>query len=111
MTPGPSMPPPPGLFSITIGWPRWRDAISDNLRRCVSVEPPAGHGTISVIGRDGYCCASAGRATIAMAIASSVRSLILETSVSFGFDLRDGDDASPLLDLLFEELRGLCGRA
>ena len=50
---GPSIPPKPGLFSTMIGCPRCFAASSASLRRCVSVDPPAGHGTISVIGRVG----------------------------------------------------------
>src|SRR5258708_27328247 len=53
------MPPAPGLFAITIGCPRCFEASSASLRRCVSVEPAAGHGTISVIGRLGKPWASA----------------------------------------------------
>src|SRR6266571_5093581 len=53
MLPGPIMPPPPGRFSMTTGWPRYLEAISANRRSCVSVEPPAGQGQISAIGLDG----------------------------------------------------------
>src|ERR671932_30826 len=53
------MPPPPGLFSITTGWPRYLAATSANLRRCVSVVPPGGHGQMSVIGFAGNDCARA----------------------------------------------------
>src|SRR6266702_4619661 len=59
---GPIMPPPPGLFSITIVWPSVRVAISAKRRRWVSVDPPGGQGHISVIGRDGNSCAAAGNA-------------------------------------------------
>src|SRR6188508_1088994 len=106
------MPPPPGLFSITIGWPRWRDAISESLRRCVSVDPPAGHGTMSVTGREGYAsAAAAGNAHANARTAKAVRNLIGIASVSFGLDLGDGDDLRPLGDLVVEELGGLRRRA
>ena len=36
------MPAKPGLFSMMIGWPSCREASSESLRRCVSVDPPAG---------------------------------------------------------------------
>src|SRR6266700_5918184 len=59
MWPGPIVPPPPGLFSIRTGWPRYFAAISAKRRRWVSVEPPAGQGQIRVIGRDGNSWAAA----------------------------------------------------
>jgi hypothetical protein len=59
MVAGPVVPPPPGLFSTTIGWPRCLLASSASSRWWRSVEPPAGHGTMSVIGRDGNACARA----------------------------------------------------
>src|SRR3954468_9788821 len=59
MVAGPTVPPPPALLSIAIGWPRCFDAASAIARIEMSVEPPAGHGTISVIGLVGYSCANA----------------------------------------------------
>src|SRR5258706_6846061 len=53
------MPPAPGLFSTMMGCPRFFEASSASLRKCVSVEPPAGQGTTSVIGRAGKPWASA----------------------------------------------------
>ena len=50
MVAGPTVPPPPALLSIAIGWPRIFEALSAIARIEMSVEPPAGHGTISVIG-------------------------------------------------------------
>src|SRR5688572_10794391 len=44
---------------MTMVWPRCLPAISDSARRWRSVEPPGGHGTISVIGLAGQACASA----------------------------------------------------
>src|SRR2546428_1855280 len=67
---GPIMPPPPGLFSITIVWPSVRVAISAKRRRWVSVDPPGGQGYISVIGRDGKSCAAAGSARTSPSSAS-----------------------------------------
>ncbi len=55
----PTVPPPPALFSTMIGWPRCFEAASANARSVMSVEPPAAHGTISVIGRVGKSCARA----------------------------------------------------
>ena len=51
---GISLPPPaPPTFSMTIGWPSEVRMRSTKMRPTASVEPPAGNGTISVIGRDG----------------------------------------------------------
>jgi hypothetical protein len=48
------MPPPaPDTFSMTIGWPSDVFMRSVRMRASVSVGPPAGNGTIMVIGRDG----------------------------------------------------------
>src|SRR3954451_24548846 len=59
MVAGPTVPPPPALLSMTMGWPMNFDALSAIARIEMSVEPPAGHGTISVIGLVGYSCATA----------------------------------------------------
>src|SRR6185503_9880915 len=59
MVAGPTVPPPPALLSTAIGWPRIFEALSAIARIEMSVEPPAGHGTISVIGLVGYSCAPA----------------------------------------------------
>ena len=59
MVAGPTVPPPPALLSIVIGWPRIFEALSAIARIEMSVEPPAGHGTIRVIGLVGYSCAPA----------------------------------------------------
>src|SRR5215218_6367345 len=59
MVAGPTVPPPPALLSMAIGWPRILEALSAIARIEMSVEPPAGHGTISVIGLVGYSCAPA----------------------------------------------------
>src|SRR3954466_9133481 len=69
MVAGPTVPPPPALLSMTMGWPMNFDALSAIARIEMSVDPPAGHGTISVIGLVGYSCASAELATVAAASA------------------------------------------
>src|SRR5690349_7261715 len=115
MPAGPSMPPAPGLFSTMIGWPRWREAISESLRRCVSVEPPAGQGTMSVIGRVGYVSAApalAGRiAARASMHAASFGNLIAASPLSFGLHVGGRDHLRPLGDFLVEEPRGIARRA
>src|SRR5215471_20047195 len=55
----PVVPPAPAMFSMIICWPRARDMYSLTMRAVTSVPPPAGNGTIIVIGRDGYVCAVA----------------------------------------------------
>ena len=59
MVAGPTVPPPPALLSIVIGWPMNFEALSAIARIAMSVDPPAGHGTIRVIGLVGYSCAPA----------------------------------------------------
>jgi len=44
------VPPPPALLSMTIGCPSAFEALSAIARMEISVDPPAGHGTISVTG-------------------------------------------------------------
>jgi hypothetical protein len=44
------VPDAPGLFSITIGWPKCLLAASEIARITMSVEPPAGHGTTMLTG-------------------------------------------------------------
>jgi hypothetical protein len=45
--------PAPVTFSTTIGWPSEARMPSPRIRPSVSVGPPAGNGTIIVMGRDG----------------------------------------------------------
>src|SRR5258706_14685874 len=108
MPAGPSIPPTPGLFSTMMGCPKCLDASSASLRRCVSVEPPAGHGTMSVIGRVGKSCASAAGA-IAPNTASAAKAIAGVLFIRFplggllllGLYSGDCDDPGPLRHLLF----------
>ena len=52
----------------------------------VSIDPPAGHGTISVIGLVGYSCASAGLAKIAAAAIAMIKRL--PCKIEFLFRMR-----------------------
>src|SRR4051812_5553743 len=45
--------PPPGLFSITIGWPRRAESLSPTARATMSTPPPGGKGTTNLIARVG----------------------------------------------------------
>jgi hypothetical protein len=47
------LPPAPGTFSITTGWPSASRIGSAMMRAMLSAGPPAGNGAITVIGRDG----------------------------------------------------------
>jgi hypothetical protein len=52
----------------------------------MSVDPPAGHGTISVIGLVGYSCASAGLANIAAVAIATIKRL--PCNMEFLFQMR-----------------------
>ena len=52
--------PAPVIFSMTTDWPSDVRMRSPRMRASVSVGPPAGNGTIIVIGRDGKVCAWTG---------------------------------------------------
>ena len=49
----PMLPPAPGLFSITTGWPSERAICSPSVRAMVSIAPAGGNGTTQRIARDG----------------------------------------------------------
>src|SRR5215468_3239030 len=50
------LPPAPGRFSITMGCLRPTESLSAIVRATMSLGPPASYGTITLIGRLGYCC-------------------------------------------------------
>ena len=61
---------------MMIGWPSWREAMSQSARIWMSVVPPAGQGTIMRIGRLGKrACPSAGLASAAAPSAMAARRL------------------------------------
>ncbi|HEV7411758.1 MAG TPA: hypothetical protein VGO01_25010 [Bradyrhizobium sp.] len=62
------------------------DALSAIARIEMSVDPPAGQGTISVIGLVGYSCASAGHAKIAAAAIAMIKRL--PCNIEFLFRIR-----------------------
>ena len=49
----PSVPPAPGLLSITIGWPSCFCSCSNTMRAVMSLALPAANGMIAVMLRDG----------------------------------------------------------
>ena len=84
--------PPPGRFSITIGWPSALLTCGSMMRARLSVPPPAPNGTTRRIARVGYDCAKAGathaQITAATQNDSFSRMTILLTTdamLSFGF--------------------------
>src|SRR4051812_3165542 len=69
------MPAAPGLLSTIIVVPRALPALSAKARITTSVEPPAGHGQISLTGRAGNACARtiAGKDTAAVPASELLR--------------------------------------
>ena len=51
---------PPGLFSITTGWPHFCVSFSANSRPPMSAPAPGPNGTMNFTGRVGQLCACAG---------------------------------------------------
>ncbi len=52
---------PPGLFSITTGWPHFCVSFSANSRPPMSAPAPGPNGTMNFTGRVGQFCACAAR--------------------------------------------------
>ena len=51
-------PAAPPRLSMTNGWPSAAASLSATIRATASTPPPAGNGTIKVIGRTGYLSAA-----------------------------------------------------
>src|SRR4051812_21623700 len=85
---GPSAPPAPGLFSMTMRLPRWRAATSASARKAMSVLPPGVHGHINVIGRSGKL--SAVCACRVLAAASITQAHSARANRSGGIGIADG---------------------
>src|SRR3954467_13809712 len=100
MVAGPTVPPPPALLSMTMGWPMNFDALSAIARIEISVDPPAGHGTISVIGLVGYSCARAGPAKNAAAINARAMRLRCNIQNPFQCDARCSRSFHPTVHAL-----------
>src|SRR6478672_7205787 len=58
------LPPAPPLLSITICWPSVLLISCATMRACTSVGPPAGNGTMSLTGLEGYVSAETWPATV-----------------------------------------------
>src|SRR5471032_530240 len=83
------LPPAPPRFSITTGWPHASASFAPSSRATRYAGPPAGNGTITRTGFDGYCCASAGadmteqqKKAAASACAARVEIVIVASSFS-----------------------------
>jgi hypothetical protein len=59
MAAGPTVPPPPGLFSTTTVWPKYFFVDSAKTLRNISVAPPGDQGQMIVIGFVGKSAAIA----------------------------------------------------
>src|SRR5215475_1654297 len=81
--------PPPGRFSMTMDWLRRVPSAWVMNRAMVSIGPPAGNGTISLIGFSGYPCAATFGATprtpAAIAAPKMSRLAIMRSSALRGF--------------------------
>ena len=82
MVAGPTVPPPPALLSTAIGWPMIFDALSAIARIAMSVDPPAGQGTISVIGLVGYSCAPAAPPASVPSVARTIVRLLRQSFIN-----------------------------
>src|SRR5215831_18574213 len=106
------MPKAPGLFSITIGWPRIGRICSPTMRMTISVALPGPNGTTTLMGFEGYLsCAEAGmpyaktsnNRTIRRFMSVDTRGAEVTPPVLIGqFDLDLGDRLSPRGKLVIE---------
>ena len=64
------MPPPPGTFSMMIGWPSVSPSVGCRMRASESIGPPAANGTTMVSGLLGQSWAPALEANAASAATS-----------------------------------------
>src|SRR3954451_18345612 len=87
------MAPPPGLFSMTTGWPRLSDNFCPYTRAMMSLPPPAVKPTMMWIGFAGYFAGSswAKAGWQAAATATSARRKRLRTTFMDLLPLKRGD--------------------
>src|SRR5690349_2272200 len=114
MVSGPFRPLPPGRFSTMTGWPSCLDASSAILRRCISVEPPAGQGQISVIARFGKFCALAAVDATASNAQAAIDAVLSASFIQFPSSLRHYialPEESHMLDAyIYDGIRSPIGR-
>src|SRR4051812_38792670 len=63
------LPPAPGLFSATTGWPQLSVSFTPMARAKLSAMPPTAKVTTILIGFEGYCCAPVTPASASVATA------------------------------------------
>src|SRR5579871_2974930 len=71
------MAPPPGLFSMTTGWPRRSDSFCPTIRAIRSLPPPGVNPTTMRIARDGYFAGSSCALALVAAKAASARQTLM----------------------------------
>jgi hypothetical protein len=81
--PLPTVPAAAPTFSTTTVCPRISPIASACSRALASTPPPAANGTISVIGRVGQSCATAGVTNTAHAASAASAALVLVMKLSF----------------------------
>src|SRR4051812_26128185 len=67
------LPPAPGRFSTSTGWPKVLAISFASTRAYRSEKPPAGKGTMRRIAFVGYCCACAGSPSAMSVAPAAVR--------------------------------------
>src|SRR6185369_7672224 len=96
----PRVPPPPGLLSTITGWPRRLPRGPDMARATMSAPPPGANGTTRRIGRLGYSCALAPRASAAIMRA---RKVLIMVCRSVEVDVAGLGERGPTLDFVVEK--------
>src|SRR4051794_35502821 len=77
---------PPGLFSITTGWPHFCVSFSANSRPPMSAPAPGPNGTMNFTVRVGQVCACAGATSGVASRAMAARTnLIGDIGISLGY--------------------------
>ena len=82
------LPPAPGRFSTTIGWPSFSPSLGPRILAMVSVLPPGGNVTTRRIGLVGYVCAEAANAAQASAVTSAKRRMAIPLFEPFDLTAR-----------------------
>src|SRR5215216_6210043 len=101
----------PERLSITTCWPSCSPSFSPISRPRKSAGPPGANGTIRVIGRDGYGCASESDGRTASKTAAQIRRCRIDIIVRLSdFDVGGFADLDPLRVLRRDEGCKLGGR-
>src|SRR3954462_5371098 len=108
----PMLPPAPGRFSTTTGWPRRSDIGTAMLRATRSALPPGGKLTMKRIGFDGHCAWAAPASAISSRKTGKVPIFQKQEQPLFflALDAARLDHALPARDLFLDALGHLLGR-